>query len=59
MPSSGGQTVNSKAAEDNLPSGSGREFVAGLDLPAHERERLLAMKPRDYIGLAADLARQV
>jgi adenylosuccinate lyase len=31
-------------------------FVAKLELPAHEKERLLAMTPASYIGLAAALA---
>ncbi len=31
-------------------------FVAKLALPAHEKERLLAMTPSSYIGLAAALA---
>ncbi len=34
-----------------------REFIAGLALPDEARERLLAMTPRSYIGLAAKLAR--
>jgi len=32
------------------------EFVAGLPLPAAERARLAALRPTDYIGLAAELA---
>jgi len=36
-----------------------REFVAGLDLPADAKERLATMTPRTYLGLAADLAKQV
>ena len=36
-----------------------REFVAGLPIPAAERERLLALDPSSYTGLAADLARRV
>ena len=36
-----------------------REFVAGLDLPAEPKARLMAMTPRSYIGLAADLARKL
>ena len=35
-----------------------QEFVAGLDIPAPERERLLAMTPASYIGRAAELARR-
>ncbi len=34
-----------------------RTFVAGLDLPADAKQRLLALRPADYIGLAASLAR--
>ncbi len=36
-----------------------REFVLGLDLPPEPKARLLAMTPRSYVGLAAELARQV
>ncbi len=36
-----------------------RDFVQSLDLPEAERQRLLAMTPGDYTGLAADLARRV
>ena len=32
------------------------EFIAGLPLPAGERERLAAMRPADYVGLARTLA---
>jgi adenylosuccinate lyase len=35
-----------------------REFIAGLDLPASEKERLLALTPASYIGKAAELARR-
>ncbi|WP_353147232.1 adenylosuccinate lyase [Pollutimonas bauzanensis] len=35
------------------------EFITGLDLPAEAKARLLAMTPRSYIGLAADLARKI
>ncbi|MCF8160268.1 MAG: adenylosuccinate lyase [Polaromonas sp.] len=34
-------------------------FIAGLDLPAAEKERLLAMTPASYVGKAAELARRV
>jgi adenylosuccinate lyase len=34
-------------------------FVRALDIPGPERERLLALRPADYIGLAAALARAV
>ncbi len=33
-----------------------RAFIGGLDLPAAERDRLLAMTPASYTGLAARLA---
>lgn len=36
-----------------------REFINGLDLPADARARLLAMTPRSYVGLAAQLAAEV
>ncbi len=36
-----------------------QEFIRGLELPDHERARLLALTPGDYVGLAAQLARQV
>jgi adenylosuccinate lyase len=34
-------------------------FIAGLELPAAEKERLLAMTPASYVGKAAELARRV
>ncbi len=34
-------------------------FIASLDLPPHEKARLLAMTPSTYIGLAATLAQQI
>jgi adenylosuccinate lyase len=36
-----------------------RRFIAGLDLPAAERKRLLDLEPSTYVGLAAHLAKQV
>jgi len=36
-----------------------REFIAGLEIPKAERDRLLALTPAGYIGLAAELARRV
>ena len=33
-------------------------FIRGLAIPAAERERLLAMTPRSYVGKAAELARR-
>jgi adenylosuccinate lyase len=34
-----------------------REFISGLALPPEVKERLLAMTPRNYIGLAQTLAK--
>ena len=34
-------------------------FIAGLDLPEVEKQRLLAMTPASYTGMAAELARRV
>ncbi len=36
-----------------------RGFIAGLDLPAEPKARLLALTPRTYVGLAARLASAV
>ncbi|HEY4581858.1 MAG TPA: adenylosuccinate lyase [Lysobacter sp.] len=36
-----------------------REFIAGLELPADAKQRLVDMTPSSYIGRAADLARSV
>ncbi len=36
-----------------------REFIRGLDLPPEPKARLLALTPRSYIGLAADLAARI
>ena len=36
-----------------------REFITGLDLPETVKTDLLAMTPRNYIGLAAQLAKQI
>lgn len=35
------------------------EFINGLDLPPEPKARLLALTPRTYIGLAANLARKI
>jgi adenylosuccinate lyase len=35
------------------------QFIATLEIPAAEKERLLAMTPGSYIGLAAQLARRI
>jgi adenylosuccinate lyase len=42
-----------------ITEASMRAFVEGLDLPAPARERLLAMRPSDYTGLAERLAREL
>jgi adenylosuccinate lyase len=34
-------------------------FIANLDIPQPEKERLLAMTPHSYTGMAADLAKRV
>ena len=34
-------------------------FIAGLELPEAEKERLLAMTPASYVGKAAELAKRV
>lgn len=36
-----------------------RTFISGLDLPAPDKARLMALTPRTYIGLALELARTV
>ena len=36
-----------------------REFIAGLDLPEDEKGRLASLRPADYTGLAARLAREI
>lgn len=36
-----------------------REFITGLDLPEKVKTDLLAMTPRSYIGLAAELAKKI
>jgi adenylosuccinate lyase len=35
-----------------------REFIASLDLPPAEKERLLCLEPKDYVGLAPVLAKR-
>jgi adenylosuccinate lyase len=35
-----------------------REFITSLDLPPAEKERLLRLEPKDYVGLAPALARR-
>src|SRR5690606_8443681 len=36
-----------------------KDFVQGLSLPDDAKARLLALRPADYIGLAAELARSI
>ena len=36
-----------------------REFIAGLDLPAAAKARLLALTPGGYVGLAEKLSRDI
>ena len=36
-----------------------REFIASLDLPPAEKERLLRLEPKDYVGLAPTLAQRI
>jgi adenylosuccinate lyase len=36
-----------------------QSFIAGLDLPQAEKQRLLAMTPASYTGKAAELARRI
>jgi adenylosuccinate lyase len=35
-----------------------REFIASLELPPAEKERLLSLEPKDYVGLAPALAKR-
>jgi adenylosuccinate lyase len=36
-----------------------RRFIASLDLPPAEKERLLRLEPKDYVGLAPVLAKRI
>ena len=36
-----------------------REFIASLDLPPAEKERLQRLEPKDYVGLAPTLAQRI
>ena len=36
-----------------------REFIAGLDLPAEAKQRLLELTPGSYVGLAGTLAKNI
>ena len=42
-----------------VAAGDLRDFILGLDLPAEEKARLASLRPADYVGLAARLAREV
>lgn len=42
-----------------ITEASMREFIAGLELPADAKQRLLAMTPATYAGLAERLAREI
>jgi adenylosuccinate lyase len=42
-----------------ITEASMREFIASLDLPADARQRLLAMTPGSYIGVAGRLAKDI
>ena len=42
-----------------IDAASMRAFIEGLDLPADAKQRLLAMTPASYTGLAADFARRI
>ncbi len=36
-----------------------QQFIANLDLPEFEKQRLLAMQPRNYLGKAIELAKNI
>ena len=42
-----------------ITADSMREFIKGLNLPEDDRQRLLAMTPASYTGLAAELAKRL
>ena len=42
-----------------IDKGAMREFIASLDLPPAEKERLLRLEPKDYVGLAPTLAQRI
>ncbi|OYV28999.1 MAG: adenylosuccinate lyase [Thiomonas sp. 20-64-9] len=42
-----------------ITEASMRAFIAGLNLPEADRQRLLAMTPSSYTGLAAELAKRL
>ena len=42
-----------------ITADSMRGFIKGLNLPEDDRQRLLAMTPASYTGLAAELAKRL
>ena len=36
-----------------------RQFIKDLEIPNQAKQRLLALTPADYVGLAAQLAREI
>jgi adenylosuccinate lyase len=44
-----GRTIDKKAM---------REFIVSLDLPPAEKERLLCLEPKGYVGVAPVLAKR-
>ncbi|MEP6634975.1 MAG: lyase family protein, partial [Luteimonas sp.] len=42
-----------------ITEGSMRAFIASLDMPANDKQRLLEMTPRAYTGMATQLARDI
>jgi adenylosuccinate lyase len=45
--------------KDGINQNSLRAFIATLEIPEAEKQRLLQLSPETYIGMAADLARRV
>ena len=43
----------------NITADSLEKFIAELNIPEEARSRLKALTPSDYVGLAAELARNV
>jgi len=52
----GYELVKSFTRDTQIDAQALREFVAGLPLPEDARARLAALRPADYVGLAAELA---
>jgi adenylosuccinate lyase len=55
----GYELLKSFTRGQSIDAESWRAFVASLPLPAAERARLAALRPSDYVGLAAQLAQLV